>query len=292
MRSIPVPARLPLLALALILLMVLPARAQAQGPVNHLYDKLQLSFVGADVVLGTTIKINNSDGTEGTEIDQGTLGISKNTFAPLVAAAWRPGRRHELQLSYLYINRSGTKVLTDTVNFADTSFAAGLRIDSKFSAPSLALSYRFAFMAKEKTQVGFQVGLGALFFNTEIDAVAGATGGGPDTTIVPYSAKKSLTGPTATVGLYGMFRAGDHWYLGANAGAIGAKISGITATTWTGGVDARYFFSDHWAAAGGWAINGIKISSDPDSDGSFVDLSGSIKYTFQVFRLGVIYALP
>ena len=175
--------------------------------------------------------------------------------------------------------------MTEDIDFQDTTFTVGAQIKSKFSAPTLALGYRFAFLAKENTQVGFQVGVGALFFGIDIDALGTGTGGGS------YSAEKSLTGPTATLGLFGNFRAGDHWYFGVDAGALGATISGITATIWSGGGQARYFIDNHWAFAGGWTINGFKISSEPDNDGSFIDLGGSIKYTFQVFRLGIIYAL-
>jgi len=289
MRSIP-SARRPVAALFVVLVGLLPGRAQAQGTVNHLYDKFQIGAAGADVVLGTDIQINNSDGTLGTSLDLGSLGISKNAFAPSVGFAWRPGKRHELQFNYLYISRTGEKTLVDTIYFADTSFAAGLDVKSKFSAPNLAFSYRFAFMAKENTQLGFQVGLGALFFNVAIDALGGVTGGGADTATVTYSAAKKLTGPTASLGLFGNFRFGDHWILGVNAGAIGAKVSNITATTWVGGLDGKYFFTKNWAVSGGWAINGIKVSSSGDGSG-WIDLSGSIKYTYQVFRLGFIFAL-
>lgn len=290
MRSIPVSARLPVLALVLFAMTVLPGRARAQGAVNHLYDKFQFGASGASVVLGSTIQINSANGDVGTEINFDDIGLSNNAFSPAVGASWRPGRRHELTLGYLYIKRNGGRTLTEDIDFADTTFTAGLQVNSHFSAPNLALAYRFAFMAKEKTQIGFQVGLGALFFNIGIDALADVTGGGSDTATVSYSAEKSLTGPTAALGLFGAFRAGDHWYFGVNAGAIGATVSGITATVWAGGADARYFFNDHWAVGGGWIINGIKISSDPGNDG-FIDLGGSIKYQFNVFRLGVLYAL-
>jgi hypothetical protein len=284
-----VSARLPALALALLMVMVLPGRVHAQA-VNHLYDKLQFGLSGATVILGSDIRIDNADGTVGTDIDQGALGLPKSTFAWAAGAAWRPGRRHQLQLGYVSITRSGNKVLTDTVDFADTSFAAGLKIESKFSAPALTLAYNFAFLAKEKTQVGFQVALGALFFDLGIDAVAGATAGGADTTIVRYSASKSLLGPTAALGLFAAFRAGDHWYFDVNGGAIGATVSNISATTWVLGADARYYFSNRWAAIGAYSASGIKISSEGDGNG-WIDLSGSIKYNFQTIRLGVIYAL-
>ena len=180
MRRRLVPARLSaVVPLLLALFLARPFRLQAQDAPNHLYDKFSFNASGADVVLSSTFRIDNADGTAGTEIDLGTLGLSKNAFAPLVGATWRPGRRHQLQLSYLYVSRSGDKVLTDTVRLRGHFVcrgAAGSR--RKFSAPSLALAYRFAFVAKEKTQVGFQVGVGALFFGIDIDALAGATAGG------------------------------------------------------------------------------------------------------------------
>lgn len=291
MRSILLSARLPVAAWFILLVGLLPGRVEAQGAVNHLYDKFQFGIAAADVILSSDIQVNNSDGTEGTSIDLGTLGISQNAFAPAVGFSWRPGKRHELAMDYVYISRSGEKVLVDTVNFADTSFAAGLQVKSKFSAPTLGFNWRFAFTAKENTQIGFQVGLGALFFSLGIDALAGVSGGGADTTEVSYSASKKLTGPTASLGLFGNFRFGDHWILGVNAGAIGAKVSNITATTWIGGLNGRYYFDKHWAVGAGWLINGIKVSSSGDGEG-WIDLSGSIKYTYQVFRLGVLYAIP
>ena len=292
MRRRLVPARLSAVAPLLVGLLLAPVAVRAQAAPNHLYDKFEFSASGADVLLGSTFRIDNSDGTAGTEIDFGTLGLSSNAFAPAVSAAWRPGRRHQLQLSYLYVSRSGEKTLTDTIYFADTSFAPGLTVNTKFSAPNLGLAYRFAFVAKEKVQVGAQVSLGALFFNIGIDALAELTAGGADTTI-QYSNSRSLTGPTAALGLYGAFRVGNNWYLAAEAGAIGARVSNISATSWVFGGQARYYVSDHWAFGAGWNYSGIKVTIDKaGSGGTFSpDFTGTIKYGFNVFRFGVTYAL-
>jgi len=275
-------------------LLVLPGSARAQDAANHLYDKFEFSASGATVLLSTTFRIDNADGTRGTELSFNDLGISNNAFSPALGAAWRPGRRHRLVLGYVNVNRSGDRTLTEDIDFSDTTFTAGLKLQSKFSAPTAALTYQFAFLAKDKVQVGAQAALGVVFFKVGIDAVAGVTSGGADSTIVQYSASQSLTGPTAALGLYSDFRAGKHWYFGVNGGAIGATVSNISATSWVFGASARYYLSNHWALGAGWNLTGIKVTVDELGSGSGLsaDFTGTIKYSFNVFRLGVTYALP
>jgi hypothetical protein len=281
----------PLLA---TLLLILPHSARAQDAANHLYDKFEFSASGATVLLSTTFRIDNSDGTRGTELSFDDLGISSSAFSPALGAAWRPGRRHRLVVGYVNVNRSGDKTLTKDIDFSDTTFTAGLQLQTKFSAPTAGLTYQFAFLAKEKVQVGVQAALGVVFFKVGIDAVAGVSSGGADSTIVQYSASESLSGPTAALGLYSEFRAGNHWYFGVNGGAIGATVGNISATSWIFGANARYYLSNHWALGGGWSLTGIKVTADELGSGSGLstDFTGSIKYSFNVFRLGVTYALP
>jgi hypothetical protein len=278
-------------AMLLLMLSLRPGITRAQGPVNHLYDKFQFGVSAATVVLGTTIRIDNADGTRGTDIDLDALGIGQNAFSPSGAVAWRPGRRHELALTYLYVSRSGSKQLERDIDFGDTTFAAGLQVNTSFAAPTLSLAYRFAILAKENVQAGVQIGLGALFFNVGIDAQGTVNGGGGNPLSGSYSASKGLTGPTAALGGFGAFRAGDHWYFNLDGGYIGATVSNISASSWVLGADVRYFFNNHWGLSGGWSYAGVKVSTDTGNDGGWLDLAGSIEYNYNVFRLGAVYAL-
>ena len=82
MRLLPVPARLAGSGPALLLAGMVPGRVAAQVPVNHLYDKFQVGASGAAVVLGTTLRIDNGNGDQGTEINFNTLGISTRLHLP------------------------------------------------------------------------------------------------------------------------------------------------------------------------------------------------------------------
>ncbi len=290
MLSTPRLACVRVAAMLLLMVSLRPGIARAQGAVNHLYDKFQFGVSAANVVLGTTIRIDNADGTRGTDIDLGTLGISRSAFSASGSVAWRPGRRHELTLTYLYVSRSGSKQLERDIDFGDTTFAAGLQVNTSFAAPTLGLAYRFTILAKENVQVGVQIGLGALFFDVGIDALGTVSGGG-DPLTGSYSASKGLTGPTAALGGFGAFRAGDHWYFKLDGGYIGATVDNISASSWVAGADVRYFFNNHWGLSGGWGYSGIKVSTDTGNDGGWLDLAGSIKYNYNVFRLGAVYAL-
>ena len=277
------------LALVSLLLAALATPLAGQTVRNHLYDKFQVGAHFTDVILGSTIRVNGPQG-EGTDVDaEDDLGLSKNKVEPRFDVRWRPGRRHELELGYQLARRSGDRTLDKDIEFGDTSFTAGLNVRSRFNTDQAFLTYRFAFTAREKTQIGVGVGLGALFFDTGIDALASATGGGK-TDSVFKSASSSLVGPTASLGVYGRFLLGKAWYLEADLRGVKVAIDRFDAKVVEGGVGARYFVSSRVGIEGGYGISSITVDIAPKSDASR-SASGKIGYSIQHLRLGVVYAL-
>ncbi len=285
------PVRLPDVRLALLLAALsMPAAVQAQSEANHLYDKFQFLVAGSDVVISPTIQI---DGTNqaGTEIEFGkTLGIPRSGFEPMLSVRWKPGRRHELQAGYLFINRSGEHILEDSVRVEDTVFSAGLNLNSKFSADYAFLSYRFAIMAKENTQLGLNLALGYIAFKTDINALAGVSNGN-DTLTTSYGVSKSFPGPVGTLGAYGRFRFSEKWYLETEGAYLTGSSGGVTVKEFVIGAAGRYFLSRKIGLEAGYGITGVDVSITSSDSGPFGTLNGKIKYNFQNFRLGVILAM-
>ncbi len=263
-------------------------RAQdSLAPKNHLYDRFQLSLSGAQVWLGPRVRVDAGNGTPGTEVDGKDVGASNSTSEPRLALRWRPGTRHELDVGYQFARRSGGRVLADTIYVADTSFAAGLRVESAFKADQAFLNYHFAFRVRERSQIGAVVGVGVLFFHADIDAISGATTGGPDTTIVPYSASKGIDIPTLSLGLYGRWRTGDRWYIESDARALTFDYGRVGVLVIEGGAAARYFVKPHFGVELGYGLSGIRVTLDPKTDGS-PSLTGRLRFTLQNLRLGVV----
>jgi len=256
---------------------------------NHLYDRLQFSGSLTGVRISPKIRVDASDSSPGSEVNSGELGLGKNGLEPRLSLRWRPGRRHEIEASYLVARSSGSRALADTVVFGDSTFAAGLRVNSTFKSDQAALTYRFAFHARERSQMGLAVGLGALFFKVGIDAVAGATSGGPDTTIIQFASSKAITAPTASLGLYGRWRAGSRWYIETDARALGFSVGRITAAVVEAGAAGRYFVSPRFGIEGGYGFTWVKVTLDPRPSGA--GLAGQLRYSLQNLRLGIV-AIP
>lgn len=265
-------------------------QAQTPGPTNHLYDRFQFTVAGTQVWLGSTVRVDRSDGTPGTEFTPEDVGAANHSWEPRLAVRWRPGggRRHELELGYMFARSSGSRALPDTIMFNDTSFAKGLRVNSALKSDQGFLTYRYALHAAERSQIGLAVGLGALFVHLDLDAIAGATSGGPDTAIVPFSAGKGTTGPTASLGFYGRWQVGggDRWYIESDARALYVKVGRKAATVYEAGAAARYFMSSHAGVELGYGLTWIKATLDHRPNGK--GFAGQLKYALQNARLAVV----
>src|SRR5678815_347904 len=149
-----------LAVLGLLFLGALPVAAQNAKQKANLYDKFQLNLSVTGVILNSDIRIDGSGGT-GTDIDvEDDLGMEKTKIQPRFSLRWRPGRRHELEGGYQWARRNADKRLSRDIEFGDSSFTAGADIHSTFNTDLAFLTYRFAFMAKERTQIGAALGLG------------------------------------------------------------------------------------------------------------------------------------
>jgi hypothetical protein len=239
------------------------------------------------VILNSDIRIDGADGT-GTDIDvEDDLGMEKTKIQPRFSLRWRPGRRHELEGGYQWARRNADKTLARDINFGDSTFTAGADIHSVFNTDLAFLTYRFAFTAKERTQIGAALGLGVLFLDVGVEALG--TGSGP-LSGRSFDVSKSVKGPLGSLGLYGRFLAGDSWQFELDARALKISIDRFHPRVLEAGGAARYYFSKSFAAELGYAASGIRVVVDPKTfeNGSQGIVSGEIKYSLQSVRLGVV----
>jgi len=265
-------------------------KTQAAAPTHYvsLYHKWEVSPSFTAVVLNTDIRVDPSNGGgEGTTIDaEKDLGLATVKPQPRIQGRMRLGRRSELEAGYQWASRTGEKELQRTIEFRDTTFDVGASLDSKLTTNLLFVNYRYAFMAKERTQLGLGIGLGALFLKAELDALASAGGGG-----VSYSASEDFTAPVGSLGLYGRFLHGSRWYTEADARIVKLRIDRFHFRYIQGNVAERYHFSPKVGLELGAGADAVKVDVDPrfDNGSQQVGPSSQVKFSLTNFRLGLIY---
>ena len=275
-----------------VLASLLSAPLAGQTVRNHLYDKFQFGASMTMVILNTNVRIDGSQG-QGEEVDAETdLGLATTKLQARFDMRWRPGKRHELEVGYQFARRTGGRTLGDTIVIGDSTFALGLRVKSRFDTDQAFLNYRFAFMARERTQVGIGIGLGAIFLGTAIDALVGVASGGKADS-VSKSDSSNLTGPTGSLGFYGRFLVGKAWYLEADLRGVKVAIDRFDASVIEGGAAARYLVSSKLGIEGGYGLSSITvdIGQRTTAAGGERGATGKIKYSLQQIRLGLVYAL-
>lgn len=258
---------------------------QAQAHKGSLYDKFQINLSATSVILNSNIRVDGKNGT-GTDIDaEDDLGMEKTKLQPRGSLRWRPGRRHELEVGYQFARRSSHKTLEREIEFGDSTYDVGAEINSVFNTDQAALTYRFAFTAKERTQIGAALGLGAIFLDVGIDAQGAAGGKTGD-----VAGQKSATGPLGSLGLYGRFLAGDRWFFELDARGVKISIDRFDVGVIEGGGAARYYFSPSFAMDLGYSASAIKVDIGPKEfeSGATGIISGRVKYSLQSIRLGVV----
>lgn len=280
-------ARMFAVALVLGVLATRPLVGQVR---NHLYDKFQVSLSAAGVILGTTVRLDSDEG-EGTEVDaEDDLGLDRVALRPRIGFRWRPGRRHELEASYLTISRSGVKTLDGDITIDSVTYTAGASLESRIGQNQLGVNYRWAIHAAERSQFGLNVGLGATFFDASWLG-SGSVSNGSGTITDSVALEKSLVGPSLAIGGFGRWQVGDRWYIEAELGGLYVPVDNIKASIIQGGAAVRYFPLDWLGTELGYSLISTRVTIEQKED-PLIDLgaSGRIKYNTQNIRLGLIAA--
>jgi len=261
-----------------------PAAAQEQRA--FLYNKFEFSPSLTSVILNSDIRIDSENGSIGTDVDaEDDLGLDEMKWEPRFAIRWRPGRHHEVEGGYQFARRNSETQLQRTITIRDTTFDAGLNIRTHLNTDLAFLNYRYAIIAKDKTQAGVGIGTGALLFDTAIDALAFA--GAKDAT---YSSSAKLTVPVGAFGIYGRFLIGTDWSTEVDARIVKLQIDRFDVQFSQLNAAGRYFPSPKWGFELGAGIDAAKVTIDP-KEGGRAQVAGRIKYSLTNIRFGVIYAV-
>ena len=232
--------------------------ASAQGGGDWGESRSRWSVFGAVFwpKVNTSIQFTSDTlGVSGTLLDlESDLGLSDSDTLPIGGIRWRVAKRHELELLYFQLKRSGDQTLAaqlsvpcDTVNscmpgvpnapntcgqtlcILDTM----VLVNSSFDTQVLRLAYTYAFLMRENYELRASVGVHV--DSMEIKLRDMISGGG---SVLGQTLVDEVTVPLPSFGLDYRYRFSPRWSLSLNGEWFGIEIGELEGDlrTFKGGV--------------------------------------------------------
>ena len=147
----------------------LPASAAATR--NALPDRFQVDTGWFRIDSNTVLWLQNGAGIRSEVNFEDDLGLSPHASTFWVDATWRPGRRHQLKLSFTKLSReSQSKVLSRSFTWNDKEFSAGLSATGSAGTNITSGYYRFSLVRNDRFEIGPAIGVGYLTLTAGISA--------------------------------------------------------------------------------------------------------------------------
>ena len=151
-------AVIPLVLSGFVTEAALAASEDSSAPSSLLDSKFTMALGGFFPRVKSTLTLTSASGG-GTEIDgEDDLGIDNNTASAWLSFNWRFQPRHQLQVEWFQLNRSGSTSASTSFEIFDTVIGVGASLDSKLDLNLGRLTYAYSILRKENLDLSFQVG--------------------------------------------------------------------------------------------------------------------------------------
>ena len=187
---------------AALLALVPAAAATAADVQTDVPDKIKIAFGGMGANAYTDAGLGSTTAGVGATInfeDIFDLPEDKSVFR--FELNWRMNKRQFLDLGYLELNRSGSRVLEQNVNWGDFIFETGGSVFAKFDTNFPYVAWRYAFLDQQQVRISGSAGIVYL----TVEAALAANGKVTDTSGTPITGdvdeKVSASVPVPQFGL-------------------------------------------------------------------------------------------
>jgi hypothetical protein len=223
--------------------------------------------------VNTDAALDASDGELGTSISfEDDLGLDGSVSTLWAQLNWRVGHRETIELTYMDISRTNSRVLQRDITWGDEVYTVGARVAGSFGTRFTGLAYRNSFTRREDREYGWSFGLLGARVSTSLAL---------DSTSLSASRSASLTAPVPLLGLFGEQRLNDRWSASAAIQYIDVAISGYEGAMTDLQLGLAYQLNEESRVGLSYYMNRFAVDAVARSDwnGSFrYDFSGPLLY--------------
>jgi len=185
-------------------------------------DRFMLQLGGFLLSTDTRVRVDGSAGIPGTEFnwegDTGTDDVDRFR----VDALWRITPKHRLRAMYFDSDRDGEQGFEEDIVFQGETFPVGALVKSRYKFSILQVAYEYAFRRRENYELAASIGVHRVDMNLRLQAAVSVDGEPLAGDVLDESA--STDGPLPVIGLHGIWRVADKWYLDGHAQFFALKF--------------------------------------------------------------------
>src|SRR5262249_49043240 len=182
-------------------LLACPVGAQT-GAYSDVPDTFRVEAGGFRIGADTELTFNTT-GVLRPPVNFEGLNVPDNATRFYIEGFWRPGRRHQLSLSWYNNNRDGDPVTSQRdFTWGDHVIQARDSVAGKVHSSYVSGVYRFAVYKNDRFEIGPALGIGHLSLEAGITGQGTATLPGGGTVTGPFDISRTLGQITGDVGGY------------------------------------------------------------------------------------------
>ena len=180
-------------------------------------------------------KTSNTAQLDSTKLGVGTnvnfqdlLGMDSWAWGPDVAARWRMSEKWRLEASYFWISQSGSKSLSQDIQWGDVVFPVNAQVTSKLNFSDFRSSVGYSFYKTSDKELGIGLGLHVLSYQASLASATLGTEGA------------NVLAPLPVVSIYGGFAMNEHWSVSARFDVFSLTYEQYHGSITSLGLDVLY----------------------------------------------------
>ena len=245
--------------------LVLAAGVASAQQIAHpgLTDRWTLQIGAYSPKVDTTASLNGTGGRVGTSVNfEEDLNLTDRKTMPSVLASVRLGERWKIEAEYLYLRRSGTRVISRTINWGDNTYPVGATVNSEFDSDIYRLSAGYSFVKDSQRELGIALGVHATDFSSSLSAATvGARTG-------------ETLAPLPTIGFYGAYAFSPQWLVSGRVDYFSLKYEDYDGSLTNLSIGVDYRVARNFAVGLAWR------HVDYDVNVTKPHYTGGIRYKF------------
>lgn len=265
----------PILLAVLPVSLCSPLLAQSYGQVKGMNERFRMDFGGFFQDFTTTLRIDPAVGS-GTEISfEDDLGYDNKKTSFRTDGYWRFGPRGRVDFAYTTFRRSSTHSLARDFVVGDTTYHAGVSVDSSSRVDVGSLYYSYSILNTGEAEVGLMLGVSTFFNKWEFEGSGTVSGGGGSQSGSFRRESSQLVVPVPAIGAHLRYTLLPGFFATGRVKWMKATISDYEGSMldWRAGLD--YFFTPNFGIGAAYSYTDIDVTKHADKG----DVAFSYKYS-------------